>query len=138
MKQIMILSFFLIASAVSAQDNDLAVIELEIHNIANEKGQMLIGLYDSEGSWLKNAANGMFGEIVDGMSKVTFTNISDGTYAISVFHDADNDGKLDMFLGIPTEDTGSSNDAPANFGPPKWEDAKFVVKKGIVNQIINL
>lgn len=138
MKQIMILSFFLIASAVSAQDNDLAVIELEIHNISNEKGQMLIGLYDSEGSWLKNEANGMFGEIVDGMSKVSFTNISDGTYAISVFHDEDDDGKLDMFLGIPTEDTGSSNDAPANFGPPKWEDAKFVVIKGTVKHIINL
>ena len=62
---------------------------------------------------------------------VTFTNVPDGDYAVSCFHDEDDNGKLNMFMGLmPTEDYGTSNNAPANFGPPKWKDAKFEIKDG--------
>lgn len=132
-----ILLLLLITVVAHAQE-DGSTIEIEIKNIDNSDGQMLIGLYDSEDSWLNKPAKGIFGKILDGKSTTSFGNIPDGVYAISVFHDEDNDGELDTFLGIPTEDTGSSNDAPARFGPPKWEDAKFEVKGGIVKQIINL
>jgi uncharacterized protein (DUF2141 family) len=116
-----------------------SVIEVEINNIDNSKGQILIALFDSESSWLKKPYQGSFGKILDGKSTVEFRNIGDGTYAISVFHDEDNDGELDTnFFGIPSEAIGSSNDAPARFGPPKWKDAKFEIKGGDVRQIINL
>ena len=40
-------------------------------------------------------------------------------------------GELNFFMGMyPTESTGFSNNAPARFGPPKWQDAKFEVKNG--------
>jgi len=79
-------------------------IEVEIKNIDNSDGQILIGLYDSEGAWLKEHAQGAFGKIIDGKSHVTFENVADGTYAISVFHDEDNDGELDTnFFGIPSD-----------------------------------
>lgn len=128
----------LMVTFVTQAQEEPNVVEVKILSIANEKGQMLIGLYHSEEFWLKKPTKGMFGKIIDGQSEVRFTNIPDGTYAISVFHDEDNDGELDTILGIPREDTGSSNDAPARFGPPKWEDAKFEVKGGTVKQIINL
>lgn len=131
------LILFLMTTIVHAQDEG-STIEIEILQIDNEKGQMLIGLYDSEDSWLKKPAKGMFGKITDGTSEVKFVNIPDGTYAISSFHDEDNDGELDTIFGIPTEDTGSSNNAPASFGPPKWSDAKFEVNGGTIKQIINL
>jgi len=133
-----ILIFFLATMFVHSQDND-NTIELKILRIANEKGQMLIGLYDSEDSWLQKPFKGIVGKIEDGKSEATFVNVPDGIYAISVFHDENGDGQLDTnFLGIPSEDTGSSNDAPAMFGPPKWEDAKFEVNGGTIKQIINL
>ena len=132
-----ILILLLVTTLAQAQEEG-NIIEVEILQIDNEKGQMLIGLYDSEDNWLNKPAKGMFGKIIDGKSEATFENVSDGTYAISVFHDEDNDRELDTILGIPTEDTGASNDAPARFGPPKWEDAKFEVKGGIIKQIINL
>lgn len=124
--------------AIRAQEEG-ATIKVAITNIASGKGQILIALYDTEDSWLKKLYKGAIGKIVNGESSSIFTNIPAGTYAVSVFHDEDNDGELDTnFLGIPKEDTGSSNNAPANFGPPKWEDAKFEVKGNTVVQTIKL
>jgi len=133
-----IILFLFITTFVHAQEegNDIT---LEIKGIDSNDGQMRIGLYDSKDHWLKKPFKGMTGKIIDGKCKASFSNIPDGTYAISVFHDENNDGKLETnFLGIPSEDTGSSNDAPARFGPPKWEDAKFEFKGGTIKQVITL
>jgi uncharacterized protein (DUF2141 family) len=49
-----------------------------------------------------------------------------GTYAISAFHDENNDKKVNSnFIGIPKEGIGVSNNAKGSFGPPKFDDAKF-------------
>ncbi|TMM56862.1 DUF2141 domain-containing protein [Maribacter algarum] len=133
-----ILLLLLATTVVHAQE-ETTTIEVEITHIDNDEGQMLIGLYDSESNWLKKLYKGTFGVIEYGSSSAIFKDVPSGTYAISVFHDENNDGKLDTnFFGIPSEDTGSSNDAPAMFGPPKWEDAKFEVKGRTVKQVIQL
>jgi len=50
-----------------------------------------------------------------------------GEYAVRVFHDENRNGKIDTnFLGIPDEDYGYSKDASGWFGPPSWENAKFI------------
>lgn len=79
------------------------------------------------------------GKISNGRYTVTFKAVHDGTYAISSFNDENGNGKLDTnFLGIPKEGTGASNNAPANFGPPKWADAKFEGKGKAIKQSIKL
>ena len=61
------------------------------------------------------------------VADVTFWNIPYGEYAIKVYHDANNDDKLNKnFLGMPTEEYGFSNNARGSFGPPSWDDAKFM------------
>lgn len=138
MKKILLLLPMIYGCFALAQEPEGTVIELEIININSDYGKMMIGLYDSKGNWLNIPFKGAFGQILDGKSKATFSNIPAGTYAISVFHDDDDDGELNTFLGIPTEDTGSSNDAPARFGPPKWEAAKFIVEGKPIKQTIKL
>jgi len=129
----------LLVSVVAHAQTESSTIQIEINNIEGSDGQMLIGLYDSGDTWLKKIYKSGKGKIVDGKSAYTFTDLPDGVYAISVFHDENNNGKLDTnFFGIPSEDTGASNDAPARFGPPKWEDAKFELKGKSLKQIINL
>ncbi|MFK7813622.1 MAG: DUF2141 domain-containing protein [Maribacter sp.] len=133
-----IILLLLVTTFAQAQEEG-TTIELKIEHISNDDGQLLIGLYDSEDNWLKKRRMSALGQITSGASAVTFKNVPDGVYGVSLFHDENNNGKLDTnFLGIPKEDTGSSNNAPANFGPPNWEDAKFEVKGGVVKQIINL
>jgi len=138
MKKIMTLSVFFCFLVLTAQEKTRGRIQLQIDNIANDEGQLLIGLYDSETNWLNKIYVGKVAAISNGTVAISFENILLGVYAISVFHDEDNNGKLKTFLGIPTESTGSSNNAPARFGPPKWEDAKFTLTEKTVYQEITL
>lgn len=115
-------------------------IEVEIVNFSSNTGVAMVGLYNSADTFMEKDYKGEIAKINNRRVSVTFTDIPDGTYAISVFHDENEDGELNTnFLGIPKEDYGASNDAPARFGPPKWRDAKFEVRGGqTVKQKINL
>ncbi len=47
-------------------------------------------------------------------------------FAIKVLHDQDRDGRVTKnFIGIPAEGLGFSNGAVLNFGPPKFDRARF-------------
>lgn len=71
------------------------------------------------------------GRIASGMGRCVFSDVAPGTYALSVHHDADGDGRVDTGLfGIPTEGLGASNDARGSFGPPSFRDAAFVYAGG--------
>ena len=37
--------------------------------------------------------------------------------------------RVNGFFGIPTEDYGFSNNAKASFGPPDYQDAKFLFNR---------
>jgi uncharacterized protein (DUF2141 family) len=57
---------------------------------------------------------------------VRFAGIAPGTYAVSVFHDENANGKLDTnFMGIPREGVRASNNAKGHLGPPKFNAAAF-------------
>ena len=61
--------------------------------------------------------------------RCTFTNLAPGTYAVSVLHDENGNGKLDSnFLGIPTEGYGVSNNHTHSMSAPSWDESKFEVK----------
>lgn len=115
-------------------------IEVEIDNFGSDKGVAYIALYNTEASFLKTTFKGEKLKVSGRKVSYIFTNVPDGTYAVSLFHDEDENGELTTnFLGIPKERYGASNNAPANFGPPKWKDAKFEVRKGeTVKQEIKL
>ena len=106
-------------------------VEVKMINFDNDKGTAMVGLYNSEENFLESGFMYKKSKIENEMATVIFTNVPDGDYAVSCFHDEDDNGKLNMFMGMmPTEDYGTSNNAPANFGPPKWIDAKFEIKDG--------
>jgi uncharacterized protein (DUF2141 family) len=63
-----------------------------------------------------------------------FSGIAPGTYAVSVFHDENSNGKLDInFIGIPREGVGASNNARGHFEPPGFDPAAFQFPRGRVD-----
>jgi len=61
-------------------------------------------------------------------AQVSFEGVPQGTYAVSVFHDENMNGKLDKnFVGAPKEGYGASNNPKKRMGPPKFDEAKFSV-----------
>ncbi len=60
-----------------------------------------------------------------------FKNLPEGEYALAIFQDINDDGKLNRKkFGIPAEPFAFSNDALRKFGPPYFEQAKFMINKG--------
>jgi uncharacterized protein (DUF2141 family) len=53
--------------------------------------------------------------------------VAPGTWALSVFHDENGNGKLDTVLGVPKEGFAFSRNPPLTFGPPKFERVSIAV-----------
>ncbi|WP_299061833.1 DUF2141 domain-containing protein [uncultured Polaribacter sp.] len=110
----------------NAQEQDNFTLTVKITNLNSNKGQILIALYKGDHNFLKKRFIGGMSKIKDNKVTYTFKNIPKGEYAVSFFHDKNNNGKLDTnFLGIPKEDYGCSNNAIGFMGAPKYKDAKF-------------
>lgn len=131
------LVLFFTGLVLQAQVN---TVEVTITNFDSNEGNALVAIYDSEANFLNKRLLGAVETITNKTAVCTFADLPDGVYAISAFHDEDMDGKLNMMMGFyPTEDTATSNNAPANFGPPTWNDAKFEVKGGkVISQKISM
>jgi uncharacterized protein (DUF2141 family) len=64
--------------------------------------------------------------IADRVATCDFHGIAPGVYAAVVFHDENSDGIFNRnWLGMPKEGYGFSNDAPARWRPPKFDEASF-------------
>ena len=102
-------------------------IRLHITGLSHPLGNVQIGLYSQAKGFLHTDRT--YKKIIRKAKKslyCRFKNIPKGTYAIAIFHDANRNGILDKnFLGIPKEQTGTSNNVAVHFGPPSFEKAKF-------------
>jgi uncharacterized protein (DUF2141 family) len=102
---------------------------VNITGLNSNKGSLMVGVYNTEDSFLKTRFKGAIIKIKDKKSLVIFKDIPKGEYAVSFVHDENDNEKMDTnFIGIPKEDFGCSNNATGFMGPPKYEDAKFMLK----------
>jgi uncharacterized protein (DUF2141 family) len=106
---------------------------VNVGTLRNQAGGVVCGLHSS---------NAGFPESSPGMVTIrtrpsgavatcAFRDVPPGTYAVSVFHDENGNGKLDKnFVGVPSEGYGVSNNHTSAMSAPKWADAVFVVEPG--------
>jgi uncharacterized protein (DUF2141 family) len=102
--------------------------DLTIHlaGLRSTSGQLRLSLYDRDEKFLK--AEGRIARlkvpVQSNPMTVHFTGLPPGTYAVTVHHDEDGDGKLNRnLLGLPREGYGFSNDAHGALGPPPFTNA---------------
>ena len=110
------------------------VIHVEISGLRNDKGQVLCALFSSAEAFPKKADKAvarLTAKIAERQATCDFTGVAPGTYAVSVVHDENSNGKLDTnFIGMPREGVGASNDAKGHMGPPKFSAASFAYVGG--------
>jgi len=129
--------FLLLSSGVSAKYKITVVVD----NIVEIKGKMMIGIYNSDSTFMKKVYSGYAvtlseEEIVDSSIKVELEPLPEGEYAISLYHDVNSNDNLDTgAFGIPKEGYGFSNNAKGFMGPPDYEQAKFSLRKDVVIRI---
>jgi uncharacterized protein (DUF2141 family) len=96
-----------------------------VTQVQGSAGVVRCGLFRQQG-WLKDPVQPAAAKIHGGKAVCVFRTIKPGVYALSAFHDENNNGKLDTnFLGMPVEDYCASRNARGTLGPPSFDDAKF-------------
>lgn len=95
---------------------------IEINNLRNSKGQVLLQLLDENQKELK----GYKVDIKENKSLLVIDNLKPGKYGFRYFHDENKNSKMDKsFMGIPEEGFGFSKNAKGTFGPPSFEKWVF-------------
>jgi uncharacterized protein (DUF2141 family) len=122
------------------QTDSSGTLTVEIKGIKNVKGDIRVALYDLKENFLTDQLYKGKVEKVNGESAlVQFTNLPFGAYAISVFHDENENGKLDTGLfGIPKEPYGFGNDSMGVLGPPDFEEASVTFQTNSATHSISL
>lgn len=122
--------FLVLASNLKAQKSTIVV---KVYGIENTEGVIQVGLYNNANDFPT------YSKVYKGVAlkpnkegvKYTFKNIPAGKYAVAVWHDEDEDKKIDKnFLGAPTENYGFSLNKFGMFGPPKFTDVSFYLSSG--------
>ena len=108
------------------------VLQVEVSGLRNTQGQLALALFNDPDTFpdetraLRKLAVGLSGSRV----RVVLNNLQAGTYALSVLHDENSNGKMDYnWAGIPKEGYGFSNNAMGTLGPPSFKQAALHLSK---------
>ena len=109
-----------------------AELAIEVREIRSGDGRLFVAVHGPETSATFPAAEGAVAGIEQrahiGTLRVVLRDLPPGRYAVSAFHDENDNGELDTNLvGIPSEGYGFANDPGAAFGPPDFEAAAVTV-----------
>lgn len=117
----------LLGGPAAAEGVDLSV---TVVGLRSDRGHVNFGLYDKAEKFPSRAGVIKIGQatIRDGRAVFVFHDLAPGRYAISVFHDENDNGKFDRtVIGLPLEGYGFSNDAKVMLSPPSFKEAAFTV-----------
>ncbi|MDV3348703.1 DUF2141 domain-containing protein [Leptolyngbyaceae cyanobacterium CCMR0082] len=112
---------------------------VEISGVNTPQGQVCLNLFNSSDGFPGDREEALESLCLtlteDSPPVATFENLAPGSYAVSVFHDANNDNEFNRnFVGMPAEGFGFSRNPEALTGPPEFGDAVFLVA-GAENRI---
>lgn len=123
--RIYLLALWAMFSFSPIQKGELVV---EIKNIENPQGVLYIAVYN-ESSFLQEGK-----ELIKTKTpiqtvydqKIAINELPFGVYAIAIYHDVNNNGKLDKnYLGIPTEPYAFSNNPKVKWRSPTFDETKI-------------
>jgi uncharacterized protein (DUF2141 family) len=100
---------------------------VDIEGIKSDRGSVVLAIFDKESDFLiKDYWSKSYPIAGRANFEVKIDDIPAGEYAISIFHDKNDNGELDTnFIGVPKEPYGFSNNPKVGFRPPTFVEAKF-------------
>jgi uncharacterized protein (DUF2141 family) len=107
-----------------------ATLEVEIKGFESKEGKIWVALYRTSDTFLtKKIHKGIQEKVSGNVMILKFKDLEPDVYAISCFHDVNNNGELDTgMFGIPAEPYGFSNNPRLLFSAPKFDQSKFTHK----------
>ena len=123
MKKLKLLFFILIMLTLydgySQSKKTSLTLRIEVASFENTKGVLRVCVTDQKDDFLKSCAFSKIVTVENDTVSLKIENIEKGNYAVSVYHDENNNGILETggVFGIPVEPYGFSNNPTMTFGP---------------------
>ncbi len=132
MRPLLAAGFFTALSIAAAARAEGGTVTFTMNGLRNEKGAVICALFDKDEPFPRKpalAVGAARAVIKGGTASCVFSGVAPGAYAISGYHDENDNGKFDVGVFGPTEGWAASNDARGFLGP-KFKDARFEYKGG--------
>jgi len=105
------------------------VVHVDVNGLHNDTGQVVCALFASPNGFPHDFDKALMRTTVaisNQHASCEFHDIKPATYAITVVHDENSNGKLDRnVIGIPKEGVGISGSQKPHLGIPRYERAEF-------------
>ncbi len=126
----------LILTTISSFAQNNHTLTIEFSGMETDTGNVFVGIHNKEADFLKKRFKEAVVIVENNKATAVFENLPEGEYAVSAFHDENDNKKMDTkIFGIPKEPIGVSNNAKGFMGPPKYKDAKFTLDKDVTLKI---
>lgn len=131
---IAVLASGVVGDADQGEEPDLCRIEVEVTGLRNELGTLRCALFASADGFPRSPDRAVARLEVEPSTRGSvclFEDVEPGTYAVSIHHDEDGDGRMKVEPpGIPVEGRGTSNNPEIRRAPPRFSDAMFEAEGG--------
>jgi uncharacterized protein (DUF2141 family) len=130
------------AATNAVKNGAISTLTLQVDHVRNATGVIRFAIFANDAGWPDNKLKSIrYGSLPAQPGTVTFTlaGIPYGTYAISVFHDENENHKVDRdFFGRPKEGIGFGNNPKIGFTIPSWTASSIKITSPATNTTINL
>jgi len=131
-------TFLIIITMLAFTPSIFSQLNLRVVNLLPVKSTLRIAVFNSESSFLTSDIFKGFEILVDKdtIVQLVIEDLAEGYYAISVYQDINDNGKLDKKLfGQPSEPYGFSGSYRNGFRPPSFVESKFKFTRSSVLEI---
>jgi len=105
-----------------------ADLTIEVDGVESDKGLVSVAVFANADDFPNKITQGRRVKAMALKAVVVFKDLPPGRYAVSAYHDANENKELDRgMFGIPKERYGFSQEARGVAGPPEFRDAAFVL-----------
>ncbi len=115
----------------SQQPRETGNLTVLVRGLESSQGDISMALDDNRESYLSRGEKPSYktarAQVKNKAARYVFKDIPYGTYTLKLYHDQNENGKIDKnLLGIPTEPYAFSNNVRGTFGLPAYEKARFM------------
>ncbi len=128
MKKLLVIFLFMMISAVHAEDKS-GTLTVSVKPFKKQEGTLRIAIFNKKEGFLHKPFKVQKKDVTASTMEIEFKELPYGEYAVTLFQDLNQNGKLDMTLFVPNEPWGLSNNVSPMFGPPSFDDTKFVLNQ---------
>jgi uncharacterized protein (DUF2141 family) len=124
---------FMLPQSLHAQPKPNRNLDVKFSGLRDSKGQVCLSLFAGPKGFPGDTSSTDFlmkrcAPVSNKIATITFDDLKPGNYAVSAFHDANEDSKMNKGgFGIPLEGFGFSNNPAIGFSAPSFTETQFKV-----------